>query len=80
MLLGVYYPGQAYPGRAPDYPPVVYTPTFRYVARVPYESRSVTVRREARTVVVPMDRIAARPRESRIAVVPREARTVDTEY
>jgi hypothetical protein len=59
MLLGVYYPGQAYPGRAPDYPPVVYTPTFRYVARVPYESRSVIVRGETRTAIVPRDRRSA---------------------
>lgn len=80
MLLGVYYPGQAYPGRAPNYPAVVYTATFRYVARVPYESRSVAVRREARTAVVPQERIPARPRESRIAVVPRESRTASTEY
>jgi hypothetical protein len=80
MLLGVYYPGQAYPGRAPAYPAVVYTPTFRYRATVPYEARTVTVRREARTAIVPLERISARPRESRIAVVPRESRTASTEY
>ena len=79
-MLGAFYPGQSYPAQAPDYPPVIYTATFRYVARVPYEARTVTVRREARTAVVPMERIPARPRESRIAVVPRESRTVDTEY
>ncbi len=59
MLLGVYYPGQAYPGRAPDYPPVAYNPTFRYLARVPYESRTATVRRETRTAIVPQDRRSA---------------------
>jgi hypothetical protein len=80
MLLGVYYPGQAYPGRAPNYPAVVYTATFRYRATVPYEARTVTVRREARTAIVPLERISARPRESRIAVVPRESRTASTEY
>ena len=25
-MLGVYYPGQAYPGRAPNYPAVIFTP------------------------------------------------------
>lgn len=79
-MFGAFYPGQSYPAQAPDYPAVVYAPTFRYRATVPYELRTVTVRREARTAVVPLDRVAARPRESRIAVVPRESRTASTEY
>ena len=54
-MLGVYYPGQVWPGRAPDYPPIVYVASYEYVAIVPYESRTAVVRQEPRTAVVPYE-------------------------
>jgi hypothetical protein len=78
-MFGAFYFGQSYPAQAPDYPPIVYTPTYVYVATVPAESRSVLVKYETRTAVVPKDRLSARPAETRIAIVPQERRTTDTE-
>lgn len=58
-MLGVYYPGQAYPGRAPAYPAILYTPTYYYRATVPQDLRTIAVSRERRTVIVPRESRAA---------------------
>lgn len=54
-MFGVFYPGQMYPAQSPEYPAVIYNPTYRYRAVVPYESRTVAVKRENRVIVVPHD-------------------------